>query len=239
MNDDVRARLVSIQHDVRAFFGWSYEDDVRSAAQLARTMDGDAPFSTPSWSPHARRATLDALKRIVGSSVVLVVGAAAEPQAVRAALEEGACVVAADGAAGACEGIVQPTAVVTDLDGAEHLERAAQNGSTLVVHAHGDNMERWQACLARWSRLPHPPAMVLTHQTDETLPGMHNPGGFTDGDRAVCCLLSWGVRPERIRCIGFDAHRLGRWSGDTDPARKLEKLGWMDTILRMALPGRE
>jgi len=81
--------------------------------------------------------------------------------------------------------------------------------------------------------------MVLTHQTDETLPGMHNPGGFTDGDRAVCCLLSWGVRPERIRCIGFDPHRLGRWSGDTDPARKLEKLGWMDTILRMALPGRE
>ena len=29
-------------------------------------------------------------------------------------------------------------------------------------------------------------SLVLTHQTDEAIPGMHNPGGFTDGDRAAC-----------------------------------------------------
>lgn len=239
MNDDVRARLVSIQHDVRTFFGWSYEDDVESAAQLARTMNQDAPFSTPSWSPEARAGALEALILAIGSSDVLVIGAAAEPEAVRMALDEGTCVVAADGAAGACEGIVRPHAVVTDLDGGEHLERAVRNGSTLVVHAHGDNRKRWQACFARWSTFEQPPPLVLTHQTDETMPGMHNPGGFTDGDRAVCCLLHWGVNPDRIRCIGFDSSRLGRWSGQTDPARKLEKLGWMDTVLRLALPGME
>ena len=36
-------------------------------------------------------------------------------------------------------------------------------------------------------------SLILTHQTPLEIEGMYNPGGFTDGDRAVCIALALGA----------------------------------------------
>ena len=45
-----------------------------------------------------------------------------------------------------------------------------------------------------------PPHLTLTHQANVELEGMHNPGGFTDGDRALCFIHALGVRSKRLVC---------------------------------------
>ena len=64
------------------------------------------------------------------------------------------------------------------------------------------------------------------------IPGMHNPGGFTDGDRAACVVRSMGVPKEAITMLGTRTDVVGRWSGVTDAETKMEKLQWMDKVLR-------
>lgn len=233
----VDPRLLSVQDEVRGHFGWSHDDDAASAKRLLSALSGSSPFSVQHWSPDARQATLQRLVRhLKAASEVIVVGAAAEPEDVKAMLTKDSVVVAADGAVGACHDVVPVLCVVTDLDGGEHLERAAREGVPLIVHAHGDNLDTWPGFLEMWSSLDAPPPLVLTHQTREHLPDMHNTGGFTDGDRAVCMLLAAGVTPNRIRRVGFSTHRVGRWSGVTEPTRKLDKLKWMERILGWILP---
>ena len=60
---------------------------------------------------------------------------------------------------------------------------------------------------------------------------MHNPGGFTDGDRAVCFLVALGVEIGQISTIGTRTDLVGRWSGSTDDEAKMEKLVWMGRFL--------
>ena len=61
---------------------------------------------------------------------------------------------------------------------------------------------------------------------------MHNPGGFTDGDRAACIAISLGIQVERITMLGTNTKKVGRWSGTTEKEKKLVKLKWMETILQ-------
>lgn len=81
-------------------------------------------------------------------------------------------------------------------------------------------------------RKSNPPRLVLTHQVPEAIEGMHNPGGFTDGDRAVCLLRWMGIVDEHLAFVGFAMDRVGAWSGTTEPRRKLEKLTWMAEVLQ-------
>ena len=60
---------------------------------------------------------------------------------------------------------------------------------------------------------------------------MHNPGGFTDGDRALCFLHSMGLNLSQIKCLGFSTQKVGMWSGATDPVAKLDKLQWMNEAM--------
>ena len=76
--------------------------------------------------------------------------------------------------------------------------------------------------------------VILTHQTPENLEGMYNPGGFTDGDRAVCFVMSQNVSCNQIRLRGFQTHSIGRWTGRTNPERKMRKLEWMSRVLDIA-----
>jgi hypothetical protein len=71
--------------------------------------------------------------------------------------------------------------------------------------------------------------VILTHQTPNSIDGMHNPGGFTDGDRAVCIAFALGA--DAVELVGFSTGDVGKWSGVTDVARKLTKLTWMKRIL--------
>ncbi|MEC8707791.1 MAG: hypothetical protein VXX90_02580 [Candidatus Thermoplasmatota archaeon] len=224
--------LVSVQHDVRAHFGWSYEGDLESALGLQMACDDHPAAQRLGWLPSQREETLRAVETILHrASTVVVVGAAVETVVLEQSFDEGTVFVAADGAVGACLGRVDVACVVTDLDGEPHLSNAAREGVPFIVHAHGDNTKTWRKCIDRWATSGGP-RLVLTHQTDEAIPGMHNPGGFTDGDRAAC-FLSWlDVPPEKIRWAGFATDRVGPWSGATDPERKLAKLSWMERVLR-------
>ena len=65
-------------------------------------------------------------------------------------------------------------------------------------------------------------------------------GGFTDGDRALAVARGCGIGPEAILSIGFRTDVVGRWSGITDPERKLVKLKWMaESMTRMGFRSQE
>ena len=75
--------------------------------------------------------------------------------------------------------------------------------------------------------------MILTHQVKEQIDGLENFGGFTDGDRAVCLALALGVNLQDVTLVGFSTTKVGKWSGQTNPERKLEKLDWMLKVLEI------
>jgi uncharacterized Rossmann fold enzyme len=107
-------------------------------------------------------------------------------------------VIAADGAANRlfARGI-HPDVIVTDLDGAtDAFSGMNRAGTIIVVHAHGDNMD----LLRRWvSRFRGP--LVGTTQS-RPFDGIHNFGGFSDGDRAV--FLADALGASEVVLAGFD-----------------------------------
>ncbi len=150
---------------------------------------------------------------------------------------EGRVVYAADGA---CEALLRvgivPDVVVTDLDGrVEFLLMAVEEGAVPVVHAHGDNVER----LARWVPVLADAGVLGTCQVDPPCRDVVNPGGFTDGDRAVVLAARRGAR--RVLTVGMDFgdlttefSRPGEGRGVFRADRiKRRKLRWGERIVRM------
>lgn len=93
---------------------------------------------------------------------------------------------------------VIPDLIVTDLDGRiEDQISALDQGSILVVHSHGDNLNTLK------KHLPEivSGSFIITTQI-EPLIGTSNFLGFTDGDRAVCLATMMSAR--RIFLLGFD-----------------------------------
>ncbi|NYT05260.1 MAG: DUF115 domain-containing protein [Methanomicrobiales archaeon] len=107
-------------------------------------------------------------------------------------------VFAADAAADLLYGHgIRPDAVFTDLDGAtDRFSLMNREGTIMVVHAHGDNMRLLRTWVPRFEG-----PFVATTQA-RPLPGVHNFGGFTDGDRAVFAAHALGAASVRI--VGFD-----------------------------------
>jgi uncharacterized Rossmann fold enzyme len=228
--------LVGIQDDVRMHFGWTLESDLKSAKMMAEMFGGDQPFGVSQWAPEMREDVLQYLQSKIQSCQKLVfIGAAVEPEDLIDLQEEGTEFIVADGAIGACFETISPLCVISDFDGQPYLDKATSLNIPFVLHAHGDNTERWLQTFERWSSLNNLPQIVLTHQTPQFFHGLHNVGGFTDGDRAVCFAFWCGVRHQNIKFIGYDKHLVGRWSGHTTPEQKLEKLKWMDSILNLFL----
>lgn len=95
---------------------------------------------------------------------------------------------------------VQPTLVVTDLDGSDMAhEMFSRAGVPMAVHGHGDN----RALIDRL--LPELEGPLLgTSQTDppdQPVP-LYRFGGFTDGDRA--CFLAESLGAARVELVGWD-----------------------------------
>ncbi|WP_457753230.1 6-hydroxymethylpterin diphosphokinase MptE-like protein [Thermococcus sp.] len=114
--------------------------------------------------------------------------------------------ISADGATSALlEFGLVPDIVVTDLDGCfEDIKRADVLGAYIVVHAHGDNIEKLK------EYVPQLEKVLGTCQT-EPLDIVYNFGGFTDGDRAVFLAEEFGA--EEIILVGFDfGDVVGKWS---------------------------
>ena len=231
--------LIAIQDEVRADFGWNLNEDLISAREL-RDVCEEKAWNHEAWTDQGRQATLFRLQERLISRPVTVLGAAAEPDDVRAAIQDGHGIIAADGAVGVLTEIEFSEiawnallCVVSDADGElEHLAMAAERKIPFVLHAHGDNTDNWRGLLDILHLYGTP--LILTHQTPEHILGMHNPGGFTDGDRAVCFALALNVMPSQFTLRGFRTDIIGRWTGATQPERKMRKLEWMERVLEIA-----
>ncbi|WP_258083929.1 6-hydroxymethylpterin diphosphokinase MptE-like protein [Thermococcus thermotolerans] len=114
--------------------------------------------------------------------------------------------IAADGATSALlDAGLLPDIIVTDLDGrVPDLKLANDRGAFMVIHAHGDNVEKMAVYVPMFSRI------LGTCQT-EPLDIVYNFGGFTDGDRAA--FLAEELGASEIILVGFDfGETVGRWS---------------------------
>ena len=200
----VNEDLILIQDEIRESFGWGLDSDVESAELLVSKCKNSEPNL-----------------RFEGK--VTVVGAAAEP-----GVKSQYPIVVADGAIGAIEDLSTVALIVTDGDGTPHIERALNKGIPICLHAHGDNVESWSKIL---SQINERQEVFLTHQTPRDIDGMYNPGGFTDGDRAVCIAFALGAT--EVELVGFSTDDVGQWSGVTDKKRKLIKLQWMRRVLNI------
>ena len=78
--------LLAVQDEVRAAFGWSLDDDQRSAQALSDRMGSPEPYGVPHWSFAAREAHLERLALACRTaSRVVVVGAAPKCRVLRSA----------------------------------------------------------------------------------------------------------------------------------------------------------
>ena len=200
----VNEDLILIQDEIRESFGWGLDSDVESAELLVSKCRNSEP-------------------NLRFEDKVTVVGAAAEP-----GVKSQYPIVVADGAIGAIEDLSTVALIVTDGDGTPHIERALNKGIPICLHAHGDNVESWSKIL---SQINERQEVFLTHQTPIEIDGMYNPGGFTDGDRAVCIAFALGAT--EVELVGFSTDDVGQWSGVTDKKRKLIKLQWMSRVLNI------
>lgn len=127
-------------------------------------------------------------------------------------------IISADGATSAVKKYKRPEIIVTDLDGeVEDQLKAWREGSWLVVHAHGDNIDKVRKSISRLNE-----RVVGTTQVDEP-DRLYNFGGFTDGDRAAFLANELGAL--KIYLAGMDLGReIGNYTGQTQRQRKLLKL---------------
>ena len=234
MGDTEVNPLIAIQDEVRAHFGWELQADVASAKSMKMAFDEAEPFGLSKWNINARNQSLGVLQlKLLKATAVVFVGAAVESQELEEMVGDGVVFIAADGAVGALPTQADLACIVSDFDGTTHLELAAKSGATIIAHAHGDNIEAWNECVETWSHFSNPPALVLSHQTPHYFEGMHNWGGFTDGDRALCMAHSLGVNFEDVYLVGYTLSRVGQWSGGTQESLKLAKLQWMAAVVQM------
>lgn len=225
--------LLQIQDEIRLAFGWSLEKDIEVAKWL---IDEVMRQGYPNWSFHGFDSNWfdiesELLSRREG---VCIVGAAVEKYEVEKAIEKDCSLIIADGSAGVfselddpIEGWNRTIAIVTDGDGGRGLDEAIDRDVPLIIHAHGDNRIALESLISKLRDYP----ISLTHQTPKEILGMRNPGGFTDGDRAACIAISMGVELSRIDLLGTRSDMVGKYSGATNPERKMKKLAWMKRIL--------
>ena len=200
----VNKELILIQDEIRETFGWSLKSDYESAISLSKNCE------SPTTS-------------IALEGRVTVVGAAAPVNYIPTNPA-----IVADGAIGALGNKSDVVLIVSDGDGTPFIEQSLNQGIPICLHAHGDNLDAWKNIL---SLADENQQFILTHQTPYEIEGMYNPGGFTDGDRAVCIAFALGAK--EVELVGFTTSEVGAWSGTTDEKRKLIKLKWMNKVLKL------
>ena len=130
--------------------------------------------------------------------------------------------IVADGALRGClNRDIVPEWVISDLDGyIPDNQWASQNGSKIIIHAHGDNISQ----VSLYSNRINPECITTTYPSPHTSCW----GGFTDGDRSVMMCLSLGSKS--VKLVGFNFEEVGKFTGEYSP-RKLEKLQWAKKII--------
>lgn len=199
---------------ILADFGWDEAADAAAAKQLHRILGGRSAWRDVGTELKRRHVT--------------VVGCGPALERLQPADIPPSVVVAADGATSRLRELgILPRVIVTDLDGdLADIQWAADQGASIVVHAHGDNQEK----LEQAAQLGAFVAGTYQSTPEAGLAPLRNLGGFTDGDRAV--LLCEHFQCRSIHLVGFDAGGApSRYSHTFDPATKGRKVAWMGRIL--------
>jgi uncharacterized Rossmann fold enzyme len=182
---------------------------------------------------------------VVDGRVVIVFGAgpslAGDVRNLRqSGLLQRCCLISANGATTAVMdvGRLFPDIVATDLDGrVEDQVEASLNGSILIVHAHSDNVPALERIVPRLG--------IRTIGSTQVEPrrGVHNFGGFTDGDRAAFLAVEFGARAVVLAGMDF-GDIVGEYSKPDARASTmkmaklhigLELLAWLSTRTRIQL----
>jgi hypothetical protein len=139
--------------------------------------------------------------------------------------------ITADGATSALlKHDLHPALIVTDLDGnIPDQQQTNKNGSIAVIHAHGNNIDQIKQYVPAFTG----PVFGTTQTKPNPYKNLHNFGGFTDGDRAIC--LAEYFNATKIYLLGFDLQdEPGPYSypEHKDTARKQKKLRWCSYLIK-------
>jgi len=165
-------------------FGYSKKKD----GQSSRLLD----------SLLSRKTRITELKKLIENESVFIIGAGPSLLSCIPILKKYNKItkIVADGATRALiENNLKANIVVTDLDGnIPALKRVGKTNTIMVVHAHGDNLEKlyiaknFKKCIGTTQAKP--------------FGKIHNFGGFTDGDR--CVFLANHFKARKIILFGMD-----------------------------------
>ena len=194
-------------------FGYDQTRDQYAADLLSKLLEGKAT------DPAELR------KRITKRNVIVFGAGPSLEHNLKECMEVGVLdkfvTIVADGATTAFLSVANtpPTVIVTDLDGIiSDIKAAETRGSSLVVHAHGDNIGQLQNYV--------PTFKCATGSTQvEPRPHVYNFLGFTDGDRGV--FLASALGAQTIVLAGMDfGLTIGKYSklSVKSPAIKRKKL---------------
>jgi hypothetical protein len=185
-------------------FGYSQQED-EEAARLMHSL--------------AKGKLLDAevLKNLIHGRSVAVIGGGIQKSEFEEVKED--LIITAGKAILRVENKLKPAIHVTDMEEPDELlVRLEKEGCVLVLHAHGDNVERIRSVVPKLCKF------VATTQS-QPFDRVYNFGGFTDGDRAAIMAKEMGAA--RIKLYGF---RFG--SGGRVDNVKARKLKWAEKLLR-------
>jgi uncharacterized Rossmann fold enzyme len=154
----------------------------------------------------------ESIEKFIADKPVLVFGAGPSleenlNQLQKEKLLEKFSIISANGATTALLKVVEliPQFIVSDLDGnVEDQLKANRLGSIIVIHGHGDNINKLKKYVPKFVNI------IGTTQVKPTI-NVHNFGGFTDGDRAVFFAAS--MKPSMIVLAGMDlGQKIGKYS---------------------------
>ncbi len=190
-----------------------------------RTGDEEAARLLSHMLSEKNTASLSELKDTVSGKPVLVCGNAPGLRNELLNIDLSAFVIiAADGAAAVLMDMGRvPEVICTDLDGNSEADiekeiLACSRGSIVLVHAHGDNMDKLEKYVPRFRRF------IATTQA-RPFDQIYNFGGFSDGDRCVFVSREFGAKS--IRLAGFDFE-----DPLVNPIKK-KKLNWAKKLIEM------
>ena len=192
---------------------WKFQDQINTQFNFSRTREEVATRMLSHFN-FSKSAISDYFR---GRELVLIGAAINQSFSI-----PNSSLIVADGPLRAClQRNIIPELIISDLDGyIPDIIWATQNGSKIIIHAHGDNISR----VHQYSAKLNPICMTSTYPSDSTFCW----GGFTDGDRATMMSLSLGCAS--IKLLGFDFNKVGSFSGEYSP-RKMEKLVWAQRII--------
>lgn len=188
-----------------------------------RKGDEKAALFLSSMLTEENTVSLSELKAIISGKSVLVCGNAPRLRSDLSEINTSAfTVIAADGAAAVLMdmGIV-PEIICTDLDGNSETDiekeiLACEKGSVVLIHAHGDNIDKLEKYVPRFKQF------IATTQA-KPFDEVYNFGGFSDGDRCYFVAREFGAK--KISLAGFDFE-----DSDVNPIKK-KKLKWAKNLM--------